>query len=271
MIKQQIVSATGGLRRNPLLAVMIGLLCAFLSYQVLFVSDPGDSGSGIGGTGRFGGESGVGGTGAPNPGLGALDNDNDAESDGDSFYQTTPAMIADRAREPASEVVPVDVDSLRLSPDAEELAALKGRLEAVQRELDRSLQRVADQSDLARADLAAIADHQAATVVFDPEDQLLSRDMRADMLIDSMEITRQLMLAETNSSLMVDLQPDAVFSYDQDENVGEAESTDVFTDDTRRRLSVPARPERPDRPSMPRRSAPSQRAIPTPPVRPLRI
>ncbi|MEX2367625.1 MAG: hypothetical protein WD601_13565, partial [Pseudohongiellaceae bacterium] len=226
----------------------------------------------IGGTGKFGGESGMGGTGGPAMNFGATDSNEDERQQqqfayGGSLPQGIMGMTDKRSGFAAHNAdVYVDVRTLKLTPEmirpSSRLKEVSAELDNIQRELDASLRQETDQSRIASL-------QDPITVEQVTSDALVTRhnaisDAGNDMLINSMEITRQLLLAEA-ASITGDIQTDVPLELHQE---GKAEPLD---EDMRRRLSVPARPERPDRPSVPRRASPSQRGIPAPPVRPLRI
>ena len=259
-----------------LLALLVLLCLAFVLNHLFII--PGDGGSGIGGTGRFGGESGLGGTGGPVTNLGALGEDRkgnegkdkDKESPGaDGRVGTELARMGEAppttSNTSDSVDVQVDVAKLRLSPEPVALPspALLRRTARAEHPLEESLRANSQQTlqQLKQVDTEAWTREQESQIA-----RTLAADLTSaanSVVISSLEVTRQLMLAETSTELELaaENRQDNAFSLLRDEADHEE----------RRRLQLPVRPERPDRPSLPRRSAPNRGSIPTPPVRPLRI
>lgn len=231
---------------RPFLAALLALLCLLFAVNYFLIGPGSDGGSGLGGTGKFGGESGLGGTGkTPDSGpsfkLGANDRDDSLRSSEDFIVPDHDAVeavdipeqqLADTDSTPA-----FDVSTLRLTPE---------KIPALSR----------DNSDLNGAVDKAIAGLVAkielpgsSSVDMDSE---LAR-AASGALVSSQDVLAGLMLAESESELLAN----------RDRALQVAART---------RISMPSRPERPDRFSSPVRITPVQRVnIPSPPpVRPMR-
>ncbi len=257
-----VVKTTELVENHNYLAILLAVLC--LAFAVnLFLTGPGsDGGSGLGGTGKFGGESGLGGTGkAPDPGsafkLGAADGrqEDDSLSDAaDDFSKELEehfeAISSDTML--AKDDLPIlDVNSLRLTPQQFDTKLLKG---------------TAILPNIRNGTIAVIPDATEANSISDAttnidldtgvnEAELVS--MSSSALVTSFEIMSSLMTAQAEMAMQI----------------ATLESADTAVNSSiRNRVNKPVRPERPDRFTIPARISPVQRAnIPTPPpVRPMR-
>jgi len=244
---------------HSILASLLAVLCLVFAVN-FFLTGPGsDGGSGLGGTGKFGGESGFGGTGkTPDSGfkLGSNDSDQDAQNNRASEYlipSYSPADALDDelglGREKVvAAMVPTpkpefDVDALRLSPD---MPVVPVNEEFPTEKIDVMVANV--QLDIPAVAIDSALDDQRNVIV-------------EDTLVASLDILNSLMLAESETALPL-----------ESAMVASAASGDNDSQSIRQRIAVPVRPERPDRFNMPGRVAPVQRAnIPAPPpVRPMR-
>lgn len=236
--------ATALVEQHSTLATLLAVLC--LAFAVSFFFGPGsDGGSGLGGTGKFGGESGLGGTGkTPDSGPSFKLGANHADQDDGLESQTTRragGQGPDKAQAPVLIAtvtdVPFDIKSLRLSPDP------------VIASTDHQ-----DTSDI--LDLVNAIDLESEEPAIDAILQAEKDTIYTNALVSSLDILDGLMVAEAETSLQ--LAASATVA-DTDSNI-------------RSRVSMPVRPERPDRLSVPTRvTAVPRTAIPKPPpVRPMR-
>ena len=235
-----VARATSLVESHSGLAIFLAVLCLAFAVNYAFFGPGSDGGSGLGGTGRFGGESGLGGTGkTPDSGptfkLGANDHEETRQQDNDNSVE----YVARRADEPAVEF---DVTTLRLNLDpvpagnVSALPAIDGvAITVLVNEI------VLDELSGASPDVVEMLQND--------KDKIF-----ANALVSSDEILHGLMTAEAESSLI-------------------ASNADIETDSgIRNRISMPVRPERPDRLNIPSRVTSVPRAaIPAPPpVRPMR-
>lgn len=255
------VKTTALVEQNAYLAGLLAVLCLLFVVN-FFLAGPGsDGGSGLGGTGKFGGgaggESGLGGTGkAPDPGsafkLGAADTDHEPRTEKDSLFLGSDFNTTNSAELLAAQPPEFDVDSLRLSlgdPASADAAAssLPGEPVLAPEKIAAANREVAELvATVNLPDTAATSQAYSAQVA----------EITADTLVDSLEILNSLMLAEAETSL----------------DISARENLDAAQSMTRQRLAIPIRPERPDRFTVPARITPVQRVnIPSaPPVRPMR-
>lgn len=253
-------------RSNLLLPGLLLLAALFYALTQYLVSDPGaDGGSGIGGTGMLGGESGFGGTGGPIK-LGALDMNDDEERQ--EFLAGLPGRTTSTA------TPHIDVVSLNLTPVKPAVTAASTRP---------SPRVPASAGDALRASLVAV--DEAARARVDEQLQTLKKveidlggergELDAEVrrhIAESFDSAARLGIREESSALTQDLIL-AQAALEVSTDVSAPLIIDVVGgEDERRRPAVPVRPERPDRPSVPaQRFTPPQRAVPTPPVRPLRL
>lgn len=228
---------------HSFLATLLAMLCLLFAVN-FFLAGPGsDGGSGLGGTGRFGGESGLGGTGkGPDMGPGfKLGAASDDALDEDSLAidpVALPGVIQESllAESPAPVL---DVDSLRLAP---EIFPATDR--ALTADINREIALL-----VTNVNLTEYAALESATSV-----QVESMD--STFLVDSIDIISSLMVAEADSRILATVDPETV----------------VVDSTVRNRVTIPVRPERPDRFTVPARINPIQRVdVPAPPpVRPMR-
>ncbi|MDT8399767.1 MAG: hypothetical protein RQ899_14250 [Pseudomonadales bacterium] len=255
----------GGRSRRLLLVFMAALFFAFAITHLLINTGPGeDSGSGMGGTGKFG-ESGMGGTGGPVINLGVVDDDKKKNG------QTT-------SEHPSRVETIVQVKDLKLTPASNNWLERKNLVEPVAgsdmsmaiTELKSVLSEVDTRPSLpqqARPDLNAVALREVALDLDAEKPVTLNISVLAEqVLTSSLEITRELMLAESTlitNYTMTSTAADSLMSIDV---LGRSDAQ-------RKRISLPARPDRPERPSAPsQRFIPVERVnIPSPPVRPMRL
>lgn len=260
---------------HSFLATLLAALCLLFAVNYFLTGPGSDGGSGLGGTGKFGGESGFGGTGK-SPGsefkLGANDGNeqedqytdyltpeysplddlhdelgiarNDAVASDSSYYINVSKMI-----EPVSETPKpaFDVTALRLSPEQLPAPVINTADQFTISDLVANVELVLPTTDTAGMDtfMTTLLDNQRDGIL-------------ADSLVASLDILNSLMVAENEASLQL-----------ASADVG---SDIVNSAAIRNRVAVPVRPERPDRFTMPTRVAPIQRVdVPAPPpVRPMR-
>ena len=270
--RESITARTTELVENhSILAGLLAVLCLVFAVNFYMTGPGSDGGSGLGGTGKFGGESGLGGTGkAPDPGsafkLGATDIDDsrDFSRDLEDHLQALENTDSTAVDSEAS-LLAFDVHSLRLSPES----VLTPPLTPVP---NAEMPSITDMAFDATSQMPEIAIEANQTQrLFDKvfEDEIVEfaidtsvvsdevYSMSSQALVTSLEIMSSLMLAEAETSLQLAV-----------EETAQAESGTTI----RNRISVPVRPERPDRFTLPSRISPVQRAnIPAPPpVRPMR-
>lgn len=244
---------------HSLLFSLLAMLCLLFAVN-FFLTGPGsDGGSGLGGTGRTGGESGFGGTGkAPDSGpgfkLSAYDN-GDKEKNNEQNLIDGPADLHDEIVQSLldnqlalTDTTEFDVTMLRLTPEA-----IPGSLTTDQ----------ADDLAIANNRVAALVQGTELTDQASAVDLALAGNMvniASDTLGSSLDILDSLMLAEAEARVGLPVS-DATIADDS-----------TFDSTMRTRVVMPVRPERPDRLSMPSRITPVQRVdIPAPPpVRPMR-
>lgn len=235
------------------LAILLAVLCLAFAVNFSFFGPGSDGGSGLGGTGKFGGESGLGGTGkTPDSGpsfkLGADDSeDRDNALDRDGVPGTGYRKHAD------------DTDTFRTG---EMLASLEDRfdVERLRLSLADPVPAPADRTPVVHEpDVAALVNAVDLDVNDNAISQMLAQEKATisnNALVSSLDVLDGLMLAEAETRMTL--------------ATGQAEEHgDV---NTRSRVNMPVRPERPDRLSVPTRvTAVPRTAIPTPPpVRPMR-
>lgn len=231
------------LSKHYMLVLLLMLLCALAAMNLFFDPSGGGEGSGIGGTGKFGGESGFGGTGGPMLKLGALDSEEkEAGHDlADGIEQASPQLLA------------LNAESLS-APEA----AVKPALEELIKPLPSlSLQRE-PQAIIARYEpTIGLIDVELPVEVISREVALAAPSLSVEPFEPSLEEERQLVALSQNKTYS-----------DNAVNV-----IDVNGAVERTRVNLPLRPDRPERPAvMSQRIAPVQRvAVPPPPVRPMRI
>jgi len=254
---------------HSFLAGLLAVLCLLFAINFYLTGPGSDGGSGLGGTGKFGGtgESGLGGTGmSPDPGsafkLGAIDSDDqqysdDLESVFDAIDTSLNEKAIDKAREETDslQVAITDspifaVDSLQLSPET--LPVL-------------SFENIRDRQQATLA-LTPVPAMEVVTSVANTDLEIGNTEIRehaSQSLISSFEILNSLMLAEAETSLHVA----ANTNLETINNASNALDSAIRT-----RITVPVRPERPDRFTIPARITPVQRVnVPAPPpVRPMR-
>ena len=256
-----VVKTTELVENHNYLAILLAVLCMAFAVN-LFLTGPGsDGGSGLGGTGKFGGESGLGGTGkAPDPGsafkLGTADGSQeyDSLSDADDFSKELEehfeAISSDTML--AKDDLPIlDVNSLRLTPQQFDTKLLKGT--AILPSIRNGTIAVMPDATEAKSIAEATTNIDLHTGVNEAE--LVS--MSSSALVTSFEIMSSLMTAQAEMAMQI----------------ATLESADTAVNSSiRNRVNKPVRPERPDRFNIPARISPVQRAdIPTPPpVRPMR-
>lgn len=235
---------------HSLLFSLLAMLCLLFAVN-FFLTGPGsDGGSGLGGTGKAGGESGFGGTGkTPDSGpgfkFGASDNDESDEKDlidgpADLHEEIIQSLLDNQLAQ--NETPEFDVTSLRLTPEP-----IPGSLTDPADDLADANNRVA-----ALVQDTQIADRDTVDLALAGETDSIA----SDTLVSSLDILDSLMLAEAEARIRLP-----------------AEDVAVASDSTSRtRVVIPVRPERPDRLSIPSRITPVQRVdIPAPPpVRPMR-
>jgi hypothetical protein len=227
--------AAAWVENHTWMSLLLVVLCLAFAVNLYFWGPGSDGGSGLGGTGLYGGESGLGGTGkSPDSGpsfkLGANDQDTNTDLEKDS--QGNVEILADistpRPIAPDEPFTGFDVNKLRLNRDS-------------------ALPRVANLQATSVDALVSVVDLSSVPAILAE----LPKDLRENSLVTSQDILESLMLAEADMDLAV------------------AESEKAST---RSRVAIPVRPERPDRLNVPTRIAPVSRAsIPAPPpVRPMR-
>ena len=285
--------ATTLVENHSFVATLLAMLCLAFAVNYFLVGPGSDGGSGLGGTGKAGGESGFGGTGKgpdTGPGFKLGANEQDSLDSDDSFADTLipdfdkfqsdsrggnqlaiqlPALSQDTA--PLPEVPAFDVSMLRLTPMPNPLTKTQAN-----RRPDK-----ANNSQISYViETVTLAESIAIGEVKDSPnlDHLVDNEisqMANQTLFSSLDILNRLMLVEAQASLEQTTgeqsitngsNTDGQTSIDASENIALADNT------IRNRIALPARPERPDRLSVPARIAPVQRVnIPTPPpVRPMR-
>ena len=241
---------------QKLLVLLLALLCLVFSLNYLFSADPGnDGGSGIGGTGKFGGnggDSGMGGTGGPVLKLGATDTDQRRHDDDQNTRSSATVQDQSEAGHNGSvelATAVLDVSTLKLTPPPVMPADPAGREINLPDNLDKSLARIS--LDTAQTSLPLTGQSAGRDSLQDSvagiEDIIAAdiHDTTQRVLTSSLEVTRQLMLAENRTNLTLAADTEDPVSI---EVIGKR-------DDERRQ-----------------RIAPAQRAaIPAPPVRPMRI
>jgi hypothetical protein len=253
---------------HSFVAMLLAVLCLAFAVNYFLLGPGSDGGSGLGGTGKFGGESGLGGTGkGPDFGtgfkLGATDT-NESESYKDYLYPSNveidhSPLLESIAQSPTMPLPEFDVSNLRLS-----LADVP-----VQKRLDKntamgsmgSFDKNIAAIDIEATPLAENITFNNATGI----SQFLSEDVEqanAEVLVSSLDILNSLMLAEAQTRI----EGNQRIADTANGNLTIADST------IRNRVSVPVRPERPDRFTGPARITTVQRIdIPAaPPVRPMR-
>jgi len=261
--RESITAITTELVENHLiLAGLLAVLCLVFAVNFYMTGPGSDGGSGLGGTGKFGGESGLGGTGkAPDPGsafkLGATDIDDsrDFARDLEDHLQALENTDSTAVDSEAS-LLAFDVHSLRLSPES----VLTPPLTPVP---NAEMPSITDMAFDATSQMPEIAIEANQTQrLFDKvfEDEIVEFAIDTSVVSDevySMSSQALVTSLEIMSSLQLAV-----------EETAQAESGTTI----RNRISVPVRPERPDRFTLPSRISPVQRAnIPAPPpVRPMR-
>jgi hypothetical protein len=253
--------ATAMVENRSVLATLLAMLCLVFAVNYFLTGPGSDGGSGLGGTGKFGGESGLGGTGKmPDGGygfkLGATDadkdqpdNDRDVIPAGHANLEALQAELDITTPKPA-----FDVASLRLSPAS---APLLDELDGFSRATEIDINTLSEVDALVasiRFDDAAEETGSLRTLV-----QSEQVAIAADTLVASLDILDSLMLAEAATEMAVS----PMVAANNNDNSDEA---------IRQRIAMPVRPERPDRFTMPYRVGPVQRVdLPAPPpVRPMR-
>lgn len=227
--------AAAWVENHTWMSLLLIVLCLSFAVNLYFGGPGSDGGSGLGGTGLYGGESGLGGTGkSPDSGpsfkLGA--NDQDSHTDLEKDSQGTVEVLADigtaRPAAPDEPFTGFDVNQLRLNKDS-------------------ALPQVASLQSTSVDVLVSVVDLSSLPAIL-PE---LPNDLPENSLVTSRDILESLMLAEADMNLAV---------------------ADAEKASTRSRVAIPVRPERPDRLNVPTRITPVSRAsIPAPPpVRPMR-
>ncbi len=285
--------ATTLVENHSFVATLLAMLCLAFAVNYFLVGPGSDGGSGLGGTGKAGGESGFGGTGKgpdTGPGFKLGANDRDSLDNDDSFadtlmpdfdeFQSTssaenllaiqlPARSQDNS--PLPEAPTFDISMLRLTPMPNPLtkAVANDRPDKAN-----NSETSAVIETISLAESKAIDAMKGTPDLDNLVDNEISQ-MTNQTLFSSLDILNRLMLVEAQASLdqttgeqsiMNGTTPDSQTSIDASENIALADNT------IRNRIALPARPERPDRLSVPARIAPVQRVnIPTPPpVRPMR-
>lgn len=265
--RESIAAKTTELVENhSILAGLLAVLCLVFAVNFYMTGPGSDGGSGLGGTGKFGGESGFGGTGkAPDPGsafnLGAsdIDDNQDFTREREDHLQALENDDSISADSEAS-LLAFAVHSLRLSPES----VLTPPVTPVRNAEIPSITDLAFDAtnELPELDIEANQTQLLFEKVFEGEIDtgMVSKEvftMSSQALITSLEIMSSLMVAETETSLQLAA-----------EDTAQAGSDATI----RNRVSVPVRPERPDRFTVPSRISPVQRVnIPAPPpVRPMR-
>lgn len=267
--RESIAAKTTELVENhSILAGLLAVLCLVFAVNFYMTGPGSDGGSGLGGTGKFGGESGLGGTGkAPDPGsgfkLGAtdIDDNQDFARDLDDHLQALENADSISVDSDAS-LLAFDVHSLRLSPES----VMSPPVTPIP---NTEIPVIANMAIDATNELPTLAIEVDQTqLLFDKvfegeiaiDSSVVSAEvytMSSQALVTSLEIMSSLMIAEADTSLQL----------------AAADTAQSESDATiRNRVSLPVRPERPDRFAMPSRITPVQRVnIPAPPpVRPMR-
>lgn len=265
---------------HSFVSMLLAVLCLAFAVNYFLLGPGSDGGSGLGGTGKFGGESGLGGTGkGPDSGagfkLGATEGDeresykdylipNNVEIDYSPLLQS----IAQSTTLPQPEF---DVSSLRLSltdvPAQKRLDknAVIGSIEGIEaieaiESFDKNIAAINIQATAAPENTIF---ENAASI-----SQFLSEQLEqanAEVLVSSLDILNSLIIAEAQTRI-VGIGDIAESDNTTNENLAISDST------IRNRVSVPVRPERPDRFTGPARITTVQRIdVPSPPpVRPMR-
>ena len=279
-----IVAKTSELVENhSFVSMLLAVLCLAFAVNYFLLGPGSDGGSGLGGTGKFGGESGLGGTGkGPDSGagfkLGATEGDeresykdylipNNVEIDYSPLLQS----IAQFTTLPQPEF---DVSSLRLSladvPAQKRLDknAVIGSIEGI--EAIEAIEAIESfDKNIAAINIQATAAPE--NTIFENAasiSQFLSEQLEqanAEVLVSSLDILNSLIIAEAQTRI-VGIGDIAESDNTTNENLAISDST------IRNRVSVPVRPERPDRFTGPARITTVQRIdVPSPPpVRPMR-
>lgn len=270
--------AISNIKINVLLIVFLATLCLAFLMNYFFITGPGgDSGSGLGGTGKFG-ESGLGGTGkfgdgGPGGSGGGVSNlsavENEAEDNNDNFEAAT--LMISRINVRLEEPV-VIVETLKLSPQNNLINPDIAVRDLMQQELTAIISEIENANNAAiypelepLVDNLELATHPVSLEFEDSIQTQIKEDFSLiveDALVSSLEVTVQLMLVERNTQLTM-LKPGSIVSI---EVAGQ-----VLPD--RIRISIPVRPERPLRAAIatPRVTPVQRMMIPAPPVRPMRI
>lgn len=261
---------------HSFLASLLAVLCLLFAINFYLTGPGSDGGSGLGGTGKFGGtgESGLGGTGmSPDPGtafkLGAIDNEDqeytdDLESVFDAIDTSFNKIASDETLEDsassqlAGESLIFAIDSFQLSPESLPVLAFENVRENAREN--------ARDSQLATEVLNPDSELENVALVTNSDLELDTTEiskLTSESLISSLDILNSLMLAEAETSLQLA----ANSSLETINNTSQVIDTAI-----RNRIAVPVRPERPDRFTIPARIAPVQRVnVPAPPpVRPMR-
>ncbi len=271
---------------HSFVAMFLAVLCLAFAVNFFLLGPGSDGGSGLGGTGKFGGESGLGGTGkGPDSGagfkLGATEGEkrepynnylipNNVEIDHspllESIAQTTPLPLAE-----------FDVSNLRLSlADVRVQERLNkntviGNIEGIDGiEGIKSIEGF--DKNIAAINLPATALPENITLENAASiSQFLSEELEqasADILVSSLDILNSLMIAEAQTRIV------GIAAIEGIEQTASTANKDLAIADStiRNRISVPVRPERPDRFTGPARITTIQRIdVPSPPpVRPMR-
>ena len=268
---------------HSFVSMLLAVLCLAFAVNYFLLGPGSDGGSGLGGTGKFGGESGLGGTGkGPDSGagfkLGATEGDeresykdylipNNVEIDYSPLLQS----IAQSTTLPQPEF---DVSSLRLSladvPAQKRLDknAVIGSIEGI--EAIEAIEAIESfDKNIAAINIQATAAPE--NTIFENAasiSQFLSEQLEqanAEVLVSSLDILNSLIIAEAQTRI-VGIGDIAESDNTTNENLAISDST------IRNRVSVPVRPERPDRFTGPARITTVQRIdVPSPPpVRPMR-
>jgi len=251
------------MENHSYLLSLLALLC--LLFAVNFFVGPG--GSGLGGTGKSGGESGFGGTGnlpdgGPGFSLGATDIHYDKDvNDIQEMDMSGPSPKAGlvNPEENVDESPYFDIAAIRLSPVPEAMKATRPDKSRVDTLI----------AEISLPELATTSGHAPGlnNQPINQDTSLGSPD--SSFLVTDADILNSLLLAEASVSLHSELNAMA----DSSAILAMEDSVDDDTDKAvRQRLALPARPERPDRINVPGRVNVIQRIdIPAaPPVRPMR-
>lgn len=251
---------------HSFVAMLLAALCLAFAVNYFMFGPGSDGGSGLGGTGKFGGESGLGGTGkGPDSGagfkLGATENDEQETFTNTLLPQNNdiePIPLLD----PLLESIAQSMVSPNLEFDVKKLRLSLADVPVQERQNKNS------GVEFLEANMA-VKNNDVANLVekITLEDtalisQFLSEEIEqatTQVLVSSLDILNGLMVAESQTRF-------ESISENIDQNMSLVNSS------IRNRLSVPVRPERPDRFAGPARITPVQRIdIPAPPpVRPMR-